>query len=143
MTDNVTLNPGTNGAVIGADNIDNVMYQRMKLISGNDGLNEGDISSSNPLPVKFSTVTPVNRSGYILTSNVAQILAPSNPTRKKLRIINESDDTLWISDITTAVMGAPSQRLNPWTTFEYSMPCSSQAISIIGTVGQVWIAQEY
>ncbi len=51
MSDNVTLNPGIGGAVIAADEIAGTKYQRVKLIHGDDGVNDGDISSTNPLPV--------------------------------------------------------------------------------------------
>jgi hypothetical protein len=51
MADNTTLNAGTGGDVIGADEISSVKYQRVKLIEGADGVNDGDISAANPLPV--------------------------------------------------------------------------------------------
>jgi hypothetical protein len=143
MTDNVTLNPGSSGAIIGADNISDVMFQRVKIVTGNDGVNDGDTSTTNPFPVQTPSVGPINRSGTIASTNVAQFLAPANPNRKKLRIRNESELTLWFSDITTAVVGPPSQRLSPWSTHLDVMPCSSSAISIIGIAGQSWSAQEY
>jgi hypothetical protein len=36
---------------IASDDIDGVKFQRMKLTMGDDGVNEGDVSSSNPIPV--------------------------------------------------------------------------------------------
>lgn len=56
MADNVefqaslTATP-VKGTVVGADEIASVLYQRMKLIHGEDGVNDGDISLANPLPV--------------------------------------------------------------------------------------------
>ena len=52
MADNTTLNAGTGGDVIGADDISSVKYQRVKLIHGVDGTNDGDVATTNPLPVK-------------------------------------------------------------------------------------------
>ena len=52
MADNVTLNAGSGGAVAAADDISGVMYQRVKLTLGADGDNDGDVSASNPIPVK-------------------------------------------------------------------------------------------
>lgn len=51
MADNTTLNAGTGGDVIGADDISSVKYQRIKLIHGVDGTNDGDVARTNPLPV--------------------------------------------------------------------------------------------
>lgn len=51
MADNTTLNPGTGGDVVGSDDIGGVKYQRIKLIHGQDGQNNGDVSPANPLPV--------------------------------------------------------------------------------------------
>ena len=53
MAENVTLNTMTGGSTIGADEITSVHYQRVKIIEGADGTNDGDISSANPLPVEL------------------------------------------------------------------------------------------
>lgn len=57
MADNTTLNAGTGGDVVASDDISSVKYQRIKLIHGADGTNDGDVSRANPLPVAqaFST----------------------------------------------------------------------------------------
>lgn len=51
MADNTTLNPGTLGDVIATDDISGVKFQRVKLVHGADGINAGDVSDSNGLPV--------------------------------------------------------------------------------------------
>ena len=56
MADNKVLNAGSGGATVGTDEIAGVDYQRIKLILGDDGTNDGDVSSNNPLPVT-GTVT--------------------------------------------------------------------------------------
>ena len=53
MADNVTITPGS-GASVAADDIGGVLYQRVKLIEGADGVNDGDVSSRNPLPTQES-----------------------------------------------------------------------------------------
>jgi hypothetical protein len=58
MADDVTLNTGSGGDVIGADDISSVKYQRIKLIHGVNGTNDGDVALTNPLPVR-SFVYPV------------------------------------------------------------------------------------
>lgn len=48
MADNGTA---ASGPTIAWDDIGSVSYQRMKLIHGIDGVNDGDVSNINPLPV--------------------------------------------------------------------------------------------
>lgn len=50
MADNVGITPGT-GATAAADDIGGVLFQRVKLVQGADGVNGGDVAASNPLPV--------------------------------------------------------------------------------------------
>lgn len=50
MADNTTLNTGSGGDVVASDDIGGVKYQRVKLIHGVDGTNDGDVSRTNPLP---------------------------------------------------------------------------------------------
>lgn len=57
MADNVQLTAGAGGDVAAADDIAGVKYQRIKLIHGADGSNDGDVASANPLPVGMSSTT--------------------------------------------------------------------------------------
>ena len=50
MADDVVL-PGT-GDTIAADEIVGKKFQRLKLTLGADGVNDGDVSAENPMPVK-------------------------------------------------------------------------------------------
>lgn len=59
MADNTTLNIGTGGDVIASDDIAGVKYQRVKIVHGIDGVNDGDISSSNPMPTFIIDTTKV------------------------------------------------------------------------------------
>jgi hypothetical protein len=57
MADNTQLPlPSTVGDVIAADDISGVKFQRVKLIHGADGVNAGDVSAANPLPVSDATI---------------------------------------------------------------------------------------
>lgn len=51
MADNIPLNVGAGGKTLAADEISGIHYQRVKLISGPDGTNSGDVSPATPLPV--------------------------------------------------------------------------------------------
>lgn len=50
MADNILVTPGT-GTTIAADDIGGVLHQRVKIIHGVDGVNNGDVAATNPLPV--------------------------------------------------------------------------------------------
>lgn len=51
MADNVVAAPGIGGATFATDDIGGVQYPRTKLTLGADGVTDGDVSASNPLPV--------------------------------------------------------------------------------------------
>ena len=70
MADNITITQGS-GTDIAADEIGGIKFQRVKLIHGADGVNDGDISSANPLPVT-GTVSGI-------TNTVAVYFSPANP----------------------------------------------------------------
>jgi hypothetical protein len=53
MADNIQLNVGAGGDLLAADDISGAKYQRGKLIFGDNGINEGDVSTANPLPVSL------------------------------------------------------------------------------------------
>lgn len=57
MADNITLNTMTGGPSAATDDIAGNHYQRIKLIHGADGVNAGDVSSANPLPVNLTSAT--------------------------------------------------------------------------------------
>lgn len=57
MADNTQLPvPSTNGDVIATDDIGGVKFQRIKMILGADGVNDGDVSSSNPVPISAASL---------------------------------------------------------------------------------------
>lgn len=54
MADNVPLSPADpGGPTVASDEIAGVQYQRIKLIHGADGINEGDVTHDNGLPVEM------------------------------------------------------------------------------------------
>jgi len=52
MASGVVLNSMSGGDTCAADDIDSKKYQRFKLIHGVDGVNDGDVATTNGLPVK-------------------------------------------------------------------------------------------
>lgn len=71
MPDNVAVTAGT-GTAIASDDIGAVQFQRIKLIHGIDGVNDGDVSTVNGLPVNIvsavSTVSVVNSTTAVLAA---------------------------------------------------------------------------
>ena len=51
MADNTILNTGTGGDTIATDDIGGIKYQRVKIVHGQDGQNQGDVCHGNALPV--------------------------------------------------------------------------------------------
>jgi len=59
MADNTQITPGI-GETVATDDIGSVKYQRVKLIHGADGVNDGDVSTANPYPVKLAANSGVD-----------------------------------------------------------------------------------
>jgi hypothetical protein len=51
MADNIGYTPGS-GALIAADDIGGNLHQRIKVVVGADGVSDGDVSLSNPMPIQ-------------------------------------------------------------------------------------------
>lgn len=77
MADNVAITPGS-GGTIASDEIAGAQYQRVKLISGADGVNNGDIASGNPLPVDIKSALPAG------TNNIGDVDVLTQPARDRL-----------------------------------------------------------
>lgn len=56
MADNFATNAGSGGDTFAADDILGVKYPRSKITIGIDGVNDGDVSATNPLPVTSTTL---------------------------------------------------------------------------------------
>ena len=72
MADNTVLNSGTGGDTLATDDIGGVKYPRGKITLGADGVNDGDVSSANPLPVTGTVaITGVATAANQSTGNTA------------------------------------------------------------------------
>ena len=63
MADNIPVTPGS-GVTVAGDDIGGVLHQRIKLVLGIDGVSDGDVSSTNPMPAaltaaQIATLTPL------------------------------------------------------------------------------------
>lgn len=91
MADNTLLSVGTGGDTIATDDIGpGVKYQRIKIVEGADGVNDGDISAANPLPVQLSDGTDVAlvTAGGLLQVDASGVAVPVTDNAGSLTIDN-------------------------------------------------------
>lgn len=101
MADNFTYTPGT-GETGAADDIAGVKYARVKLTLGGDGVNEGDVASTNPMPVSMASA-PLP-SGAATAANQATIIGHIDGIETLLGTSNTNTGT--IATNTTTLAGA-------------------------------------
>ena len=121
MADNVPLNLGSGGATIGADEISTVHYQRVKLIHGVDGTNDGDAAKTNPFPVlplglpktiKIDVTRPADTAVYAAADCISD--STSAPTSGGFTITDAgraSGGSCIIPDVCVASSNDPATRL--------------------------------
>ena len=99
MADNVTITPGS-GASVAADDIGGVLYQRVKLIEGADGVNDGDVSSRNPLPTQESggALSLLTRIANLLMSPMG---FDRSLSRQRVTAVVESGTVTTVTTVTT------------------------------------------
>lgn len=73
MADNYTANPGSGGDTFAAADIGGVKFARVKLTLGAGGVNDGDVSAANPVPI-FGVV-----SGAVTANAGSGTMAVSGP----------------------------------------------------------------
>jgi len=144
MSDNVVLNPGLNGSIVASDEILGVQYQRNKIVLGANGVNDGDVCKTNPIPVYFPVVSPIDRSGTITLGGTAQQLMAANPVRRGFSIQNTSAGTLYFN-VTNGSASTSSKQIAAGATYQSpTCGCTGYAISIYGaTTSQTFVADEY
>jgi hypothetical protein len=89
MADNVGYTPGS-GATVAADEIGTVLYQRMKIVHGADGVNDGDVSAANPLPASVPGAQSVTILSLTTAATGATYTAFASQACNSLDIVNTS-----------------------------------------------------
>lgn len=111
MADDVVLNPGVGGDTIAADEIAAKKYQRLKLVKGNDGVNDGDISDTNPWPSKEIGAAAWG-AGQFTVATVAATALPANACREvTVRALSGNTDPVYIG--ASGVLTTTGHELNP------------------------------
>jgi hypothetical protein len=54
VADNFTSNAGSGGSTFASDDISSVQFPRVKITVGADGVNDGDVSLTNPMAVRIA-----------------------------------------------------------------------------------------
>lgn len=121
MTDNTVLNPGSGGDTYASDDIGGIKHTRVKLIHGIDGVNNGDVALTNPLPVSalgFPKTIKVNVTRFADTAVYAAGDAISNhtstPTTGGFTITGagrQSGGSCLITDVVVTSDNDPATRL--------------------------------
>ena len=91
MADNTTLNPGAGGDIAATDDIDGVKFQRVKLTLGADGVNDGDASAGNPMPVAaYGELIEAIEAMRMAIQSLSRSIGQSMPdTAGRLRVLPE------------------------------------------------------
>lgn len=122
MADNTTLNTGTGGDVIRTDDISSVKVQVVKLMEGGDGVDDGMISATNPLPVstlgfpktvKVDVTRPADTTAYAVGDCISD--STSAPTSGGFTITSAgraSGGSCIITDVCVASSNDPATKLS-------------------------------
>lgn len=93
MADNTTLNSMAGGDVVATDDIGGVKIQRIKLIHGADGVNDGDVAKANPLPTYVAQGAIADNRKVVTTAGTAVALSATSIACKVAYIQAEADNT--------------------------------------------------
>lgn len=92
MADNVLLNSMSGGDTVGADDISGIKVQRIKLIHGIDGTNDGDVAKTNPLP-SYNAFGTIGDGRKVVTTAGTAVALASTTAVKRVYIQAEIDNT--------------------------------------------------
>jgi hypothetical protein len=120
MADNIAVTEGA-GKTIAADEIASVLYQRIKLVLGDDGVNGGDVSPTNPMPTKLQTAASSTLATAANSASTFVVLA-ANAARKGFMIFNDSSVTVTYAFAATASAAAFTFRLTAGASYIYNLP---------------------
>lgn len=125
MADNVSITEGS-GKTIAGDEITSAIYQRIKLIHGADGTNDGDVSSANPFPVTVNRVTSLvdgtvtvssitgitNTVGVYFQGSSPAVSVEAKYGATKVPLLGNTDGAIKVYDIVTGTIGTVTNITN-------------------------------
>lgn len=90
MADNTVLPTGVGGDTIATDDIGGVKFQRVKLIYGADGVNSGDVSTTNALPTAMYDSASVGINSLSAGTGANGLLTAQGATNFFVSTVNSS-----------------------------------------------------
>lgn len=106
MADNTRLNPGAGGDLIATDELPGgEKVARSKVMLGANGQDNGDVSLTNPMPVKPRPITFAAPTFAAVATTSTEILA-ANSSRRGAIIVNDSDEVIYLGIGAAAVVGS-------------------------------------
>lgn len=123
MADNVTVTVfGGGSAVMATDDISSVHFERIKLALGADGVNDGDVSATNPVPAKERRPATPALANVAGSASSVTLLA-SNASRLQAMLFNDSAAALYIKFGATASTSSFTVKVAAGGYFELPHPC--------------------
>ena len=119
MADNTTINTGVGGDNIATDDIAGVKYQRVKLIHGADGTNDGDVSNTNLYPTKLPNLEKLEDAAHVTGDTGLMILAVRSSTATPLAganldyipLITDANGRLWCTSLIDTALPAGTNNI--------------------------------
>ncbi len=101
------------GSIVAADRVANVIYQRVKVVWGADGV-VTDASATNPLPVVLATGAAVI--GHVITDTGSTTVVTGTVTTKETRSSTGTPANVASSNTSVTVLAANANRLGATVT---------------------------
>lgn len=138
MADNTVTEAVTvAGDTFAADDIAGIKFPRTKLIHGADGVNAGDVSTANPLPVTLRDSVGQKAPSSAVTSVAASAssvtLLASNGARLGATVYNDSTSDLYIKFGATASTSSYTVALGSFDYYEVPF-------GYTGVIDAIWIS---
>jgi hypothetical protein len=140
MSDNTRLPAGTaDGDTYASDDISSVKFQRVKVTLGADGANDGDVSSTNAMPISGTVTANATKSSTATLSNVSNstssgTLLSSNSSRIGATFYNDDTEAfVYLKLGTTASSTSFTIKIAPGGYYELPLPVYAGRIDGIAT----------
>ncbi len=104
MADDLNVTPGA-GAIIAADSISDVLYQRIKLVHGADGVYAGDVATANPLPVTLANSGTLSNITTVATVSAVTALGTVTPGTAAANLGKAEDAAHTSGDVGVMALG--------------------------------------
>lgn len=124
MADNTELNTMAGGDTVATDDIAGVKFQRNKITIGADGVNDGDVSKTNPMP-SYQAIGTIGDGRKVVTTAGSAVALAATTAVKRVYVQAETDNTgVIVIGASTVVASLATRRgiaLNAGDTIEIAI----------------------